>query len=184
MKKLLIVIMLLTVSFGFGQEFGLFQIAPMGGLIFPENDWEMGFQVGAKANIGTIMDGKIGLFPVVSYWSSKYDWESAYVDDDWEYKLSNIKFGVDAHYDLSEYLNGAYAGAGLALNRVSIEYPHYNWNGVDYKVTSKTDSDMEFGISLLGGMNFGNFFAEARYDMISDLNTFGIAGGMYFDMKK
>ncbi len=195
MKKLVLVVMILAVSFCFAGEFGLYKVAPTVGVIMPEDPWDMGLQIGAKANIGSVMDGKIGLFPVVSYWASKYDFNGV---TDLELKLSNIKIGLDAHYDLSEYFTGLYAGAGLALNIVGTEYPSIDYDitgytdyGMpiyDYKTTTDSNSESEIGISLLAGYNFElsgkPLFVEGRYDLIKNLNTLGVNVGMFFDMKK
>ena len=186
MKKLLVVMMIFLVSLSFAGDFGLFKAAPTAGLIFPENDWEMGFQVGAKAYVGSLMDGKIGLFPVVSYWASKYDFDNAFIDDDLELKMSNIKLGIDGHYDLGEFVDGLYAGAGLSLNILTIEFPSFDYNYVagTTKTGTDSDSDTNLGITLLAGYNFNNFFVEGSFDLIDNLNTFGIKGGMWFDLKK
>jgi len=189
MKRLLVVFLVVLVSSLCAQDFGLYQVAPTVGVIFPEGDWNTGFQIGAKANVGSVMEDKIGLFPVVSYWSTKYDYDGMYADSDFELKLSNIKIGIDAHYDLGEYVENLYGGAGLAINMVKSEYPSVkyddNWN---YRVVTESDTDSEFGISFLAGYKLEvsgkPLFVEGRYDVISNLNTLGLKVGMFFDMKK
>lgn len=177
MKKFLIVIMLFAVSFSFAQELGLYQIGPTAGIIMPEDPYEMGFQIGAKASIGSVWEDKIGLFPVVNYWSSTYE----HYD---ESSLSNFKIGVDGHYDLSETMEGLYAGAGLAINIVQFEYEYTNYLG---QTQTWDDSDTKFGISLLAGYNLElsgkPVFIEAKYDIIDELSTFGVKAGMFFDLK-
>jgi len=187
MKKLLVVLMLCLVSFSFAAELGLNRVAPAVGVIFPEDDWNMGLQIGAVGDIGTVMEGKIGLFPVVSYWSSKYEYDWANGDED--ITMSNIKIGIDGHYDLSEQMDGLYAGAGIAFNFLKIEFPTiigYSDMGVP-RYGTNSDSETEIGFSILGGYNLElsgkPCFIEARYDIISDLNTFGIKAGMFFDLK-
>ncbi|MBN2282146.1 MAG: hypothetical protein JXQ65_16310 [Candidatus Marinimicrobia bacterium] len=184
MKKLLVVMMILAVSLTFGQEFGLFGVAPTVGIIFPEN-LDMGLQVGAKAQVGSLMDGKVGLFPVVNYWRAS--------DDDWdEFHFSNIKVGCDFHYDLAQFVSGLYAGAGLAMNIVKVEYEYEwpVWNGMSYTTEKKTydDSESKFGFSVFAGYALEvagkEAFVEATYDIIEDFNTFGVKGGLYFNMKK
>ncbi len=180
MKKIILVLMLCLVSFSFAGQFGLYQVAPTLGVIIPEDPFDMGFQVGAKANVGSLMDGKIGLYPVLNYWRT-----GAENFDD--YTLSNIKLGVDFHYDLNQYFQGLYAGAGLAMNIVKSEFtvdygPYYGGK------QSYDDSNNEFGFCVFGGYNFEMsgkpLFVEAKYDLINNLNTLGVKVGMFFDMKK
>ncbi len=184
MKKSLVIILLISVTASFAADLGLYQVGPTLGFIMPEDPYDMGFQIGAKANIGSVMDGKIGLFPVVNYWRTS-------AEDFDDYTLSNIKIGIDAHYDLSEYVENLYAGAGLAMNVVgfSYTYPHATWNGNElvYEDKEISDSDNELGISLLVGYNLEvsgkPTFLEGKYDMIDNLNTIGVKAGVYFDMK-
>jgi len=185
MKKLLVVMMVFLVSLSFASEFGLFQVAPTVGVIFPEN-LQMGLQVGAKANVGSLLDGKVGVYPVINYWRASHE------DFD-DYTFSNLKFGCDFHYDLSKQVAGLYAGAGLAMNmvKVSYEYEGVVWDGgMDYTTKKQTydHSESEFGISFLVGYNLEvagkQSFVEAKYDMIDNFNTFGVKGGVYFDLKK
>jgi len=180
MKKLIIVILIFSFTGIFAAELGLHQIAPTAGFILPEDDWEAGFQLGAVANIGKILEDKIGLFPVVSYWSSQYKWGPS--NSTYDITMSNIKIGLDGHYDLSEKIEGVYAGAGLAINRLKIESPTYYTDG--YGTSSHTDT--EIGLSILGGYNLTisdyPCFIEGRFDLISDLNTLGVKFGMFFDL--
>lgn len=107
--------LLLTVSFSFSiaGEFGLFKVAPTVGLIFPETDWRMGPQLGAKIYSGSLMEREIGLFPFINYWSSKYKWENTFGgNEDLVLKMSNISFGVDCRYKLDKYVDGLYSEAG------------------------------------------------------------------------
>jgi len=177
MKKLTFLILVFAVSFAFSADLGLYQAGPTVGLIMPEDPFEMGFQIGAKANIGTVFEDKVGLFPVVNYWASSYE---DYDDS----KLSNFKIGVDGHYDLSETFDGLYAGAGVAINIVSTEFT-VKYAGYQ---NSYDDSDTEFGISVLVGYNLilseKPVFVEAKFDIIDELNTFGIKAGMFFDLNK
>ncbi len=199
MKKLFIVMLFVIISVTFAADLGLYGIAPTVGIIMPEDDWEMGFQLGAKANIGVIeiAEKEIGLYPVVSYWSSKYDWETSYLDSDYEVTMSNIKFGIDAHYDLSEFVENMYAGVGVAMNRVKFEMPsvdyeivgydQYNIPQYEWKETTIEETDTEFGFSFLAGYNLEMsgkaIFVEGRYDLINELNTLGVKVGMYFNLK-
>jgi len=187
MKKLTFLILVFAVSFAFSADLGLNKIAPTAGVIFPEDDWEMGLQLGAVASIGTVWEGKIGLFPVLSYWASNYEYDWANGDE--EITMSNIKIGIDGHYDLSEHMDGLYAGAGIALNRLKIEIPvvtGYSQGVVQYGTDS--DTDTEIGFTILAGYNIEisgkPCFIEGQYDIISDLNTFGIKAGMFFDLNK
>ena len=175
MKKILVVVMLFAVSFSFAAELGLYKVGPTVGVILPENDWDSGLEIGAKAHIGRVWEDKIGLNPVVSYWSSTQEWGGL---NQYEWKISNIKIGVDGHYDLSEQLEGLYAGVGVAFNRTSFDYSGYNY--------ASDHSDTEIGFSVLAGYNLDlsgmPLFIEANYDL-TNVDVLGIKAGMFFDLK-
>jgi hypothetical protein len=178
MKKLVVLVMVFSLSFSFAGDFGLFKVGPTVGLIMPEDPYNVGFQIGAKAYAGSLMDGKIGLYPVLSYWRSSADQFE-------DFTLSNIKFGVDGHYDLSEYVDGLYAGAGLALNIVKTKW-EIDLGALGGK-HSDDNSETKFGISLLAGYDLElsgkPIFVEGNYDIINNLSTIGLKAGMYFDLK-
>jgi len=186
MKKLT-AILLLVLAFGLittssAQGLSLKAIAPQLGLVMPEDPWDMGFHIGAKANLGEVAQG-FGLYPFVGYWSSKYSYSAADLSED--LTLSNIQFGADVHYHLAN-VQGLYVGGGLSLNILSIDFPSYNYATGDY--TTESDSETKFGIGLLAGyeMAFGNNlgFVQGKYNLISDLNTLELTVGLYFNLAK
>jgi hypothetical protein len=164
--------MLTTVSAG---ELGLFQVGGKAGVILPEDPWSTGFFLGGTANIGELADN-MELFPVLAYWSSGYDLGSFSLD------LSNIQIGVDLHYYL-ENVQGLYVGGGVGLNFLSIDIPSFSFFD-ESSTTSSTST--EFGIGVLGGYEIplgdNTGFIEAKYNIISDLNTLEIAFGILFDL--
>lgn len=180
MKKLLMVlsIVLLLTTYSFGQNLGLNAIAPKVGVIMPEDPWDTGFLVGAQADMGTVAEN-LGLFPFVAYWSSGYDLLGV------DLTLSNIQIGADVHYAVPN-VQGLYAGGGLSFNILSIEFPSYNY--LTGESTTDSDSESKIGFGFLAGYEIqlgGNAgFVEAKYNIISDLNTLEIAAGIYFDMTK
>jgi hypothetical protein len=155
------------------QDLGLKGIAPKVGLVLPEDPWNAGLFLGASADMGEITDN-ITLNPFVAYWNSGYDAFGA------DISLSNIQLGADVHYIFPD-IEGLYAGGGLSLNIISFNYPdEYNVFG------DASTSDTEIGIGLKGGymMEISDLlgFAEAKYNIISNLNTIELAVGLYFDL--
>lgn len=186
MKKIIIVIMFLIASFSFAGDFGLFKAAPTVGIIIPEANWKTGPLFGVETFVGSLSEGKIELYPSINYWSSKYTWENTFGGDiDLDLKMSNIRLGVDGHYNLSKYVAGLYAGIGLALNLLSVEHPESKIDYLTGAIKTKTSSDAEtkLSLSLLTGYNYNNFFIESTLDLM-DPNTFSVKGGMWFDLKK
>ena len=74
--------------------------------------------------------------------------------------------------------------AGLSINFKSV-----SWDlPAELAAYSGSESETDIGIGLLGGyeMPLGKTstgFAQAKYNIISDLNTFAIVLGVWFDMK-
>lgn len=86
--------------------------------------------------------------------------------------VSLIQFGANAlyHFGIANQAFTPYAGAGLALSRISYDIP-----GVD--------GDTEAGLNLLFGARFGfgqmRPFAQAQFTL-GDADFFSIAGGLLF----
>ena len=186
MKKLL-TILSIVLAFGFitnisAAELGLKAIAPQVGLVMPEDPWDTGFHVGAKANMGELTEG-LGLYPYVGYWSSGYSYSYLAASED--ISLSNIQIGADAHYHLAD-VEGLYFGGGVSLNFLKMDIPTVDpFTG---QATTISDSNTEFGIGLLAGYelpigsNLG--FVQGKYNIISDFNTLELTVGIYFKTGK
>ena len=165
--------MFTTVSAG---DFGLFQVGGKAGLILPEDPWDTGFFLGGTANIGELADN-MELFPVLAYWSTGTDQFGT------DLSLSNFQIGVDLHYYL-ENVEGLYVGGGIGINFVSSEFSYTDpFTGQTF---TSDGSSNEFGIGVLGGYEIplgdNTGFVEAKYNIISDLNTLEIAFGILFDL--
>ncbi len=171
MKKSIVTVftVLLMSAFSFGQGLGLNSITAKAGVIMPEDPWETGFHIGAKADMGQLTDN-INLVPFAEYWSSSYDFGGASLD------LTNFKIGAAGHYMIPD-VSGLYAGAGLSLNFLSFDIPGLGAFG--------SGSNTEFGLNVLGGYKFPlggmNGVVEAEYNLM-DLGTFQVGVGVEFDM--
>jgi hypothetical protein len=180
MKKLtaifLIVLALGLFTTSSAQGLSLKAIAPQVGVIFPEDPFDTGFQIGAKANLGELTQN-LALLPYLNYWSTgggegTYDWS-----------LSNFQIGADVHYGITN-VKGLYVGGGLSINFISTEA---TWDDPYLGSYSESTSSNEIGIDLLAGYEFPlagkTAFVEGKYDIISDLNTLVLNVGLYFDLK-
>ncbi len=63
-------------------------------LTMPEDPSDSGFQIAAKADLGTIFEG-VTLNPVVEYWNSGYSISG------FDYTLSNFQLGAEGHYTIN-----------------------------------------------------------------------------------
>ena len=180
MKKfvvLMVVAVLVLISLpASAAEMGLKRIAGKVGVVFPK-DLGTGFMLGAAADMGELTDN-LNLVPLISYWKSSKS------ESGLDYGLSNFQIGADVQYSLKE-TKGLYFGGGLSINFASIsvdwppEYAPY--------VSSNSASETKIGIDFLAGYELpigkNTGFANVKYNLISDINTFEINIGMWFDMK-
>ncbi|KAA3611985.1 MAG: hypothetical protein D8M58_19760 [Calditrichaeota bacterium] len=178
MKRILVLIFITVfmITSSYGQGLGLKSITGKAGIVLPEDPWDSGFQIGAKADLGEIMEN-VHLNPVLEYWSSGYSIGGV------DFSLSNFQLGAEAHYALNN-IKGLYAGAGLVLNFVSIEVPTFVGFG---NTGTATASNTDFGITALVGYEFplGGMagVAEAKYNL-TDVSALGVTFGVKFDMSK
>lgn len=167
-------LLLIFCSASFSQELGLKSITGKVGIVMPESPWNTGFLIGGEANLGEIFQGTT-LNPFLAYWSSGYSILGI------DLSLSNFQLGADLHYSIPD-VKGLFVGGGLGLNFISFEAPNIFGAG------SFSTSDTKIGIDLLAGYKFPistmTGVAGARYNIISDFNTFEITLGLEFDMTK
>jgi opacity protein-like surface antigen len=183
MKKLSILLVFFVVcgliANASAADFGLYSVGARGGILLPEDPWDTGFFIGGTANIGELTDN-LELHPILTYWSTGYSFEGV----DLDLSLSNIQVGGDVHYYL-ENVEGLYVGGGISLNFVSAEFATVNF--FTGESITESSSDTDFGFDILGGYEipFGDNtgFIEARYNIISDLNTFEIGVGILFNLE-
>jgi hypothetical protein len=188
MKKytvLAVVLVLLFISIpASAADMGLKRLNGQVGLLFPSTEgisYNMSFLIGAGADLGEITDN-LNLVPSLSYWIMSADPEGGDVEG-LDVSASNFQIAADLHYYLKD-VKGLYFGGGLSLNFQSISID-YNIPG--YPSQSGSGSETNVGLDLLGGyeMPIGSStgFAQAKYNIVSDMNTFAIILGVWFDMK-
>ena len=164
---------------------GLKRLNGQVGLLFPSTpgiSYSTSFLIGAGADLGEITDN-LHLVPSLSYWIMNADPEGGAVSG-YDVSASNFQIAADVHYYLKD-VKGLYFGGGLSLNFNSVTID-YNIPGLYSGSTSGSGTDI--GLGLLGGyeMPFNKTttgFAQAKYNIISDMNTFAIILGVWFDMK-
>jgi len=172
MKRLLITLFCIAALAVQAQDLELRKAGGGLGLIFPDNPWDNGFKLGATAYMGELMDG-VHLYLIVNYWSSSTDLGIA------ELSLSNFQLGADIHYNMKE-VDGTYLGGGINLN-------FFGFDVVDFFGNTSDESETRVGLALLGGYQkpLGKMtgFAEARYNIIADFNTFELVAGLLFEIR-
>jgi opacity protein-like surface antigen len=179
MKKIYAVVLVMAVLFlsspVSAAELGLKRLAGKVGVIFPK-DLGTGFMLGAAADMGELTEN-LTLVPLLSYWSSSKS-ESGF-----DYGISNFQIGADVQYAYKE-VKGLYFGGGLSLNFLSFSYdvpPEYGPYYAGSTSDTKVGFDLLAGYEIPVGKNIG--FANLKYNLISDMNTFMINVGVWFDMK-
>lgn len=192
MKKI-VVLLVLVFALSFvtnlaAQDIGFYSVGGKVALLLPEDPWSTGFSIGAVANLGEITDN-LQLVPSLAYWFSGYDIEGA--DN---YSVNNLQIAGDVHY-LLENVEGLYFGGGLSLNFINWDYPsvEFTYDPVTgfptgYSSTKASESKTKVGLNLLGGYEIpvgkNTGFAEAKYNIIGDFNTFEICVGILFDLNR
>jgi len=183
---LMVAALLLFVSLpASAANMGLKRLNGQAGLLFPSSpgiDYGTSFLIGAGADLGELTDD-LHLVPSLSYWIMSADPEGGAIAG-LDASASNFQIAADVHYYLKD-VKGLYFGGGLSFNFTSVSID-YNIPGFGSGSTS--DSGTDIGIGLLGGyeMPLGKTstgFAQAKYNIISDFNTFAIMLGVWFDMK-
>jgi hypothetical protein len=190
MKKIYVLVVILSVlSFTLpasASDMGLKRINGQLGLLFPSTDgisYNLSFLIGAGVDVGEITDD-LHLVPSLSYWIMSADPEGGSVEG-LDVSAGNFQIGVDLQYYLKQ-VKGLYFGGGLSLNFKSISID-YNIEGFGTGESSGSETDV--GFDLLAGYEIpfskkNTGFAHLKYNFISDMNTFAIVFGVWFDMKK
>ncbi len=177
MKRALTMTLLLLVlsSFSFAQGLGLKSITGQAGIVSPSGVWDMGFAVGAEADLGEIANG-FTLHPSISYWSASYSYSG--FNSKYEPSLSNFQIAGNVHYQI-ENVRGLYVGAGLGINFFSYEVPGAGILG-DFTST-------DIGVSILSGyqLALGSMTGviQGRYNL-TNWNALELTFGLLFDMSK
>jgi hypothetical protein len=183
MRKVLLffVIILLVASFStnaFGQKMGLKAIAPQIGIIFPEDPFSTGFNLGAVANLGEFYKD-IGFYPGLLYWYAGGDLAGLDVS------FSNFQITLDVHYKTKDW-KGFFAGLAPSINFLSTKFDIPAIPPFEGGSTSTSDTKVGIGFFLGYEMQIekNTAFVKAKFDVVSDLNTFKIDFGYYFDIGK
>lgn len=191
MKKifvLMLVVFVLSLTLpASAADMGLKRINGQVGLLFPSTDnidYGVSFLLGAGADVGEITDN-LHLVPSLSYWILNADLEGG-AESGVDVSASNFQIAVDLQYYLKE-VKGLYFGGGLSINfkSISVDFPPE----IAQYVGDTSDSETDIGIGLLAGYEMPiakttTGFAHLKYNIISDLNTFAVVFGVWFDMKK
>ena len=192
MKKIFVLVVIATVLTmtlpAFASDIGLKRINGQTGLLFPSTEglsYGVGFPIGAGVDLGEITKG-LNLVPSLAYWILSADPEGGTVPGV-DVSASNFQIVADVQYYLKD-VKGLYFGGGLSLNFMTagVDFPS---EFAQFGVSSTSESKTRVGIGLLGGYELPfnkttTGFAHAKYHIISDLNTFSIVLGVWFDMKK
>lgn len=168
------------------SDMGLKRLNGQVGFLFPSSpgiDYGVGFLLGAGADIGEITDD-LHLVPSLSYWILSADPEGGTVEGV-DVSASNFQIAVDLQYYLKD-VKGLYFGGGLSLNFKSITI---DYNVVGFGTGESSGSETDVGFGLLAGYEMPiakttTGFAHLKYNIISDMNTFAVVFGVWFDMKK
>jgi hypothetical protein len=184
-RFLALISLILILSFPLAaSDIGFHALAPKAGILFPSTDnieYGVGFNFGAGADLGELTDN-LKLVPFLAYWTVSGNVEGA---DQVDVSVSNFQIGGDVQYYL-ENVKGLYFGGGISINfkSISIDYPPEVSQFLGG--SSASDSETDFGLGLLGGYEIpvgkNTGFVQAKYNIISDLNTFEINVGMWFDL--
>ncbi len=181
MKKFYAVLFVMAILFitipASASDLGFKRLGGKVGIIFPK-DLGTGFMLGAAADMGEITDD-LSLVPLLSYWSSSKS------EGDFDYGISNFQIGADVQYYLKD-VKGLYFGGGLSINFVSFSFDYPAQYQTLFGVGETSTSETKVGIDFLAGYEIpigkNNGFANVKYSLISDMNTFLINIGMWFDM--
>jgi hypothetical protein len=190
MKKIFVLVVIVSVLSvtlpASASDMGLKRINGQVGLLFPSSDgisYNLSFLLGAGVDVGEITDN-LNLVPSLSYWIMSADPEGGSVEGV-DVSASNFQIAADLQYYLKD-VKGLYFGGGLSINFKSISID-YNIEG--FGTGEASDSETDVGFALLGGYEIpfnkkNTGFAHLKYNFISDINTFAIVFGVWFDMKK
>jgi hypothetical protein len=126
----------------------------------PENV-DMTFGFGGHADLGPIVS-TLHLYPSIEYWGKSY------------YKDFSFNADVRYYFPMSGGGMSPFAGGGLCFIYGMVDIP--GWG---------SDSDLDFGFEILGGIDFpvgfGTAFLEGKFQM-QDGNVFKVSGGATFPM--
>jgi hypothetical protein len=189
MKKIIVLAVVVSVLSltlpATASDLGLKRINGQAGLLFPSTpgiSYNLSFLLGAGVDVGEITDN-LHLVPSLSYWIMSADPEGGSVEG-LDVSAGNFQICVDLQYYL-EKVKGLYFGGGLSLNFKSISF---DYNVVGFGSGSASGSETDVGLDLLAGYEIplskkNTGFAHLKYNIISDMNTFAIVFGVWFDMK-
>lgn len=193
MKKIFVlmaVVLILSLSLpASAANMGLKRVNGQVGILFPSTsgiDYGFSLSLGAGADFGEITDNLI-LVPNLSYWIMNANPPGSLSGAD--FSASNFQIEVDVQYYLKD-VKGLYFGGGPSINFTSISTEYtVTYPFIGTQTYGGSASDTKIGLGLLGGYEtmVGNSltgFAQAKYNIVSDVNTFAIIVGVWFDVNK
>ncbi len=154
----------------------LLSVSPRIDYVSPSDlDGTIGF--GAVADLGSLTP-MFGLQVSADYWSSNLS-----NLDGWD--LNDFVIGARTRYNLA-IDNPAFVPfltAGLAMHFFSWDIPESITTLPGYSANQYDDSETKLGLDLGGGLQFhNNFFVEAQYRLVSDVDQLTIGGGFTFNL--
>ena len=190
MKKIFVlmaVVLVLSLSLpATAANMGLKRVNGQLGILFPSTpniDYGFNLLLGAGADLGELTDNLI-LVPNLSYWIMSADPEGGAVSG-LDVSASNFQIEVDVQYYLKD-VKGLYFGGGPSINFKSITF-EYATNIPGLGTGSVSGSKTDVGLGILAGYetmvaNSLTGFAHLKYNIVSDMNTFAIVFGVWFDV--
>jgi len=147
---------------------GLFAIEPRLGYVNPESDMGGTFMLAVTGDLGTLSD-QLRFEGTIDFWKKSYDMGGFGGSSEWSY--TNIGFIGCARYDFPTEGTTkpfGFAGVGLHMAKASGETSYRDPISGQTVTDSASDSSMEFGFQLGGGvelpMGSNNFVGRVGMD--------------------
>lgn len=178
-SKVLLIVLCLAVTVAYAEtNIGFNGIGGRLGYVMPEDPIDNSLAFGAVADLGQLSPD-IDFEANLIYWSNSegaWKWSSFQIDAIAKYKIKTD------NPDLRPFVGG---GLGFHRGAVSWEYTD-PWSGKKYE---EDNSETDIAIVLVGGAKKQvsdnmDGFAELRYSIAGDFDTFGIYVGVIYNLKK
>jgi len=146
-----------------------------GGVIFPEG-FGTGFNLGAGVDLGELAK-QVHILPQISYWKASKE----------DHSMSNFVLALDMQYFVPETFEGAYLGMGISYNFLSWDYFFIDY-APEYIEKWDEAADSKIGFYPLLGyqrkLDMIIAFAEIKYNLISEFDTWQISIGAQYPIKE
>jgi hypothetical protein len=170
MRRILAVFVFLAVAGGASSGWAQDRTAGVGVGFVKPSDVDGTFWLTANAQFKVAKD--ILVEPELGFWKKTSSFGNIL-----DISFRDLDLGANALYTTERKSLRIHAGVGLGA--------HLLKGAVGVLGFSDSDSATKIGVHFLAGAVFGhakgaNFFANVRYDLVSDLNQFKIYGGVRF----